>query len=75
MSTSFDVITKSDRVPTVKELMDGLFSLPQFDRTGIGADEIIVNCLVTRGQYETIPPEQYADMPLDRGIRFVLEYA
>lgn len=35
MSTSFDVETRSDRTPTVQELMDALFSLPQFARTGI----------------------------------------
>ena len=58
MSTSFDVITRSDRIPTVKELMNGLFSLPQFARTGIPMDEIEVKCLVADKQLETILPER-----------------
>jgi len=70
MSTSFDVITKSDKVPTVKELMDALFALPQFARTGIRMDEIEVQL---RDQDGILPPEQYSDIPLDRVWSFVLK--
>ena len=74
MSTSFDVITKSDRVPTVKGLMDGLFSLPQFASTGIRMNEITVYCLVARDQSETVPQEQFDEIPLDKGSGFVLDF-
>ncbi|MBR3045037.1 MAG: hypothetical protein IKI45_11200 [Oscillospiraceae bacterium] len=70
MSTSFDVITKSDKVPTVKELTDALFALPQFARTGIRMDEIEVQL---RDQDGILPPEQYSDIPLDRVWSFVLK--
>lgn len=70
MSTSFDVITKSDKVPTVKELTDALFALPQFVRTGIRMDEIEVQL---RDQGGILPPEQYSDIPLNRVWSFVLK--
>ena len=70
MSTSFDVITKSDKVPTVKELMDALYALPQFVRTGICMDEIEVQL---RDQDGILPPEQYSDIPLNRVWSFVLK--
>ena len=70
MSTSFDVITRSDKVPTVKELMDALFALPQFARTGIRMDEIEVQL---RDQDGILPPEQYSDIPLNRVWSFVLK--
>jgi hypothetical protein len=70
MSTSFDVITKSDKVPTVKELIDALYALPQFARTGIRMDEIEVQL---RDHDGILPPEQYSDIPLDRVWSFVLK--
>lgn len=70
MSTSFDVETHSDRTPTVQELMDALFALPQFARTGIRRDEIRVQL---RGSDEILPPEQYAEVTLDRCWCFLMK--
>ena len=38
MSTSFDVETNFDRIPTVRELIDGLKKLEQFERANIQTD-------------------------------------
>ncbi len=49
MSTSFQMITKYDIIPTVRELLDGLNKLNQFESTSIHIDQIEVNITMDEG--------------------------